>query len=123
MKRKLPSTSHAANDAMTKDIKEAHYSRILTALRKLRSANYEAIAQQARMDRHAVGRRLIELLREGKVWKPGGMSKTSTGRNAFTYQCIEDKVVIPAPVEKSVKGKSISQFSKRIQQISQQSLF
>lgn len=123
MKRNNPSTSHAAFKQVTSEMKEGHYMKIIAALQKLKSANYEAISQKCGLERHAVGRRLSEMLERGIVWKPGGVSKTTSGRAAYNYQLSSETKVHPTTVEKAMKGNSISHFSKKIQTISQASLF
>lgn len=123
MKRNNPSTSHAAYKQVTSDMKHSHYAKITSALQKLKSANYENIAIACGLPPAAVGRRLSEMLEKNMVWKPGGVSKTSSGRMAYNYQLSSETKIHPTTVEKALKGHSISHFSKRIQQITQQSLF
>lgn len=123
MKRNNPSTSHAAFKQVTSEMKEGHYMKIIAALQKLKSANYETISQKCGLERHAVGRRLSEMLERGMIWKPGGYSKTSSGRDAYNYQLTTETKIHPTTVEKAVKGHSISHFSKKIQSIQQARLF
>jgi len=104
-------------------MKEGHYDKIKNALQKLKSANYEAISRKCGLERHAVGRRLSEMLERGMVWKPGGVSKTTSGRMAFNYQLTTETKIHPTTVEKAMKGNGIAHFSKKIQSISQATLF
>lgn len=84
--RKNPSTSLAANKkADETGLKQHHQQKIINALQKIGSANYEQIASFTGMDRHAVGRRLSELERAQIVYKPGLKSPTKSGRDAFVY--------------------------------------
>jgi hypothetical protein len=82
---KLPFTSLKANE-QAKELKEAHNKRILEAMEGLDKANYEKIAASAGLEKHQVGRRLIDLERDQKVFKPGTTSKTSSGREAYDYK-------------------------------------
>lgn len=123
MKKAVPPTSRAAFNQVTAEMKEGHYDKIKNALLKLKSANYENIAAKANLNPTAVGRRLSEMLERGMVWKPGGVSKTSSGRMAYNYQLSSETKVHPTTVEKAMKGNSIAHFSKKIQSISQASLF
>lgn len=88
--RKLPETSYAANRAATIEMRSEHYRKIIAALTVLGSANYERIAEKAGLDRHQVGRRLSELERDQKVFKPGIQTLTKSGRKAFNY-CLRNQ--------------------------------
>lgn len=83
--RKLPDTSIEAYDKKLDTILSDH-KKIIAALQVLGKANYEAIANKAKMDRHAVGRRLKELEIDEKVFKPGSKTKTKRDRLAYDYQ-------------------------------------
>lgn len=85
---RLPRTSHAAYREAKKGLIENHQGKILAALESLKSANYETIADHVRLEKHAVGRRLSELERMEKVYKPGTTSPTSAGRMAFNYSLV-----------------------------------
>lgn len=84
-KLKLPVTSIAAYKQAVPEMKAEHYRKIINALKELGSANYERIAEKAGLDRHQVGRRLSELERDQKVFKPGIQTLTKSGRKAFNY--------------------------------------
>lgn len=83
--RKLPDTSIEAYDKK-QDTISPDQKKIINALQVLGKANYEVIAKKAKMDRHAVGRRLKELEVLEKVFKPGTKTKTERGYNAYEYQ-------------------------------------
>lgn len=83
--RKLPKTSLEAYDKK-KETADSDRKKIIQALQILGTANYEKIAKQARLEMHAVGRRLSELERMEKVFKPGTKTKTSRGCMAFEYK-------------------------------------
>lgn len=122
MGRKKVETSIEAYNLLNEEHISNHHRKILIALRLLKNGNYEQISQKASMDRHQVARRLNELESKGLVYKPGIKTLTSTGRNSFVYSLTADgKVYSPAPVERVMKGKSVSDFAKEI--IQQASLF
>lgn len=124
MKKKVPETSLESYRQVTNQMLSDHHSKIIEALSKLKAANYEQIAIHSRLDKTAIGRRLSELEVKGLVYKPGIKTLTSTGRNSFVYQLTADGInYSPTPVEKAIKGNSISHFSKKIQSIQQASLF
>lgn len=83
--RKLPETSIAAFKQAGPEMKAEHYLKIIKALQQLGSANYEVIAEKAGLKPTQVGRRMIDLERDQKVYKPGIQTKTKSGRKAFNY--------------------------------------
>jgi predicted ArsR family transcriptional regulator len=85
MKKQLPQTSYDAYHQVTPEMLQGHYGKILAALKKLGTANYETIASNVNLDRHAVGRRLKEMEIKQWVHKPGTTSPTKSGRKAFNY--------------------------------------
>ncbi len=86
--KQLPTTSLAANNSFTSEMREKHHSKILKALNELKKATYEEISIKLGMDKHQVGRRLCELQRDQLVYKPGTQKNTSTGRKAFEYALV-----------------------------------
>lgn len=82
---KLPDTSISANKQAA-ELKEVHKAKIMEALAALGEANFEAIAIKAKLEKHQVGRRLIDLEREQKIYKPGGKSLTESGRMSYNYR-------------------------------------
>lgn len=117
----LPSTSKDAYKKVSPDMLNSHHGKIISCLKKIKKGNYEKIAANTRLDKHAVGRRLSELERMGTVYKPGTKSPTSTGRDAFDYKLTNpDEVVIP--MEGFKKGdKKSSDHAKEI--LKQSALF
>lgn len=89
--RKLPVTSIAAYKQAVPEMKAEHYRKIIQALEQLGSANYERIAENAGLLPTQVGRRLSELERDQKVFKPGIQTLTKSGRKAFNYKLKDGK--------------------------------
>jgi len=120
MKQKVPSTSKAAYDRAKLGMIESHHEKILAALQVLGTVNYEAIANHLNMDRHAVGRRLSELEKDQKVFKPGTKSKTKSGCMAMNYSLTK-----PSATENEFKPgvMASSDYSKELIKTCQQSLF
>ena len=92
---KFPDTSKAAQLAVTEEMKNSHYGKIIKALKALGVANYEKIANYVGFkDRNQVSRRLKEMMPPSKlnpkglnlVFQPGTKSPTSSGRAAYNYQ-------------------------------------
>lgn len=84
-KTDVPSTSKEAYKLAKLGLIDSHKQKILEALAVVGIANYEVIAAKAGIEKHACMRRLSELEREQKVYKPGTKSKTKTDRQAYDY--------------------------------------
>lgn len=96
MERQLPTTSHNAYKSMTDELKQKHHEKIINALRSLKKATYEEIADYLSWDdKNRVSRRLKELERDMVVYKPGEKRPTKSNRSAFVYSLIpqEPKVM------------------------------
>jgi predicted transcriptional regulator len=115
--RKLPDTSLAANEAATLEMRKLHYGKIISALKVLRIAIYEEIADHVGMEKHQVGRRLCELEGMQIVCKPGSKKNTSSGRAAYQYCLTGTSQPKTEAVERALKGESVSDFSKNIKKI------
>lgn len=91
-KTKQPDTSTAAYKSITPDMLRDHYKRIVSALEKLKTANYEKIAQVAGFsDRNMASRRLKEMILLGLVVRTDLKSATSSGRSAYNYSLPGEK--------------------------------
>ncbi len=86
----LPETSHEANRKAVPEMRMEHHKKIISALEKLKAANYEVIAAQIKLDKHQVGRRMSELERMGLVHNTKIQTTTSTGRKAYAYSLSPD---------------------------------
>lgn len=93
----LPQTSHDANKAATLEMRSRHWDKIKEALNILKLATGEQIAIQAKMDYHAVMRRLSEMERLEMVYKPGTKMPTSTNRLAYQYSLRSESTVVVPP--------------------------
>lgn len=91
----LPETSHLANEQMTSDIRKQHHALILKSIEELGEAIYEVIAWHCGMDRHQVGRRLKELVDEGKIYNTLKTGLTSKNRKANKYAIRTSETVLP----------------------------
>jgi len=91
----LPQTSHDANKSATLEMRSRHWERIKEALLVLKLGTGEQIAEQAKMDYHAVMRRLSEMERLEMVYKPGGKIPTKTNRLAYQYAIRTTDTIVP----------------------------
>lgn len=117
MKKKLPQTSHDAHKAVTQEMKSDHWDKIMLALQFIGEGNYEEIARKSKLDRHAVGRRLSELVAEQFVFNTGKTSPTSKGRGAIVYRLTELGLsqVPQASQKKHMTDKEVEQTWQDIQ--------
>lgn len=113
-KKNLPETSKEAHARVTPEMLSAHHSKIIKALERLGTATYEEMANYTGMDRHAIGRRLSELERMEIVYKPGEKRLTKSGRNAYLYTLKIAGQIVTRNIEKTLPGKTISDYSKKI---------
>lgn len=93
----LPETSHLSNKEFTAQMRIKHWDRIKEALKFLKLATGEQISIEAKMDYHAVVRRLSEMERLEMIYKPGGKIPTKTGRLAYQYSLRSPDTIIPTP--------------------------
>ena len=98
MQRNNPTTSHEANKAMAKELREADHREILRAMEGLGGkAIYTEVATYLRWDdKSKVSRRNIELLRDGKIYLTGLKRLTPTNRNAQEYAIVTPDTIIPS---------------------------
>jgi len=95
MKNKLPQTSHEANKSMTFELKQKHHNQIVGALKNLKKATYEEIADYLSWDdKNRVSRRLKELELEMIVYKPGEKKPTKSNRSAYVYALVKPEVTV-----------------------------
>ncbi len=102
----LPDTSHAANREMTKELREEHHAKIISALEAIGAAIYEDIALKVGLDRHQVGRRLKELVEAGKIYNTLQTGLTSKGRKANKYALRFHDTIIPQPETHYMEGQT-----------------
>lgn len=91
----LPDTSHEAHKMMTDEVLSKHHQQIIDALKILKKATYEEIANFLDWDdKNRASRRLAELERNQVIYKPGEKRKTKYGRNAYVYALIPKEPVV-----------------------------
>ncbi len=122
MGHKVPATSLDAYKSQDESHIRKQYDGIVSALKVLKSASAEQIANHLKMQHVQINRRMSEMERLQMVWKPGGRVPTVTGRTAFAWQLTSEPDPIPTPVIKEPKfrSKSIAEHSKAIQKIQKQ---
>jgi len=90
MNNKLSETSQEAYEMMNNTILSNHHKQIIEALKTLKKATAEEIANYLDWDdKNRSARRMSELEREQIIYKPGEKRKTKYGRNAYVYSLIK----------------------------------
>lgn len=118
MNKKFSETSLEAFASVSDEMRKKHHEKILDALgNSKKGLMYEQIAAQIRMDKHQVGRRLNELEKKKLIYKTGEKILTSSRRNACVYKVTTNGEKNAQP-EKLMPGKTVSDFSKDIKQLS-----
>jgi predicted ArsR family transcriptional regulator len=84
-RRRDPATSHLAAQSAV-ELAKAHYTVILTCLRKHGALGKDGIAARTRLDGVAVARRLPELERKGLVKQTGNTVPSTSGREEREWQ-------------------------------------
>jgi len=121
-KRKNPATSNDAFRSLKhSEVKELH-EKIIWGLGQIKEGSFEDISLAIKIPKDRVWRRLSELIRDGKIYRPGTKKVLSSGREGYTYRLTTPGQSVEKVTEKALPGKSISDFSKNIQKI-QQTLF
>lgn len=115
-----PDTSLAANKSFTFEMRLTHFKKITEALKVLGAANYEEIANYLCFkDKVAVGRRLKEMELAGMIFKPGGKSSTTSGRQAYVYQLSGTQPKTDFQIERALKGEGVGDFARKMREIAQ----
>lgn len=83
----FPETSRIAHVSKSEESKQRDYDRIVLALEKLGSGNYEDIARSmGERELNVVSRRLLEMVKKDLVENTGIKKLTSRNRPAFIYK-------------------------------------
>ncbi|MES2382367.1 MAG: hypothetical protein V4538_15075 [Bacteroidota bacterium] len=99
---------------MTKELREQHHAKIVSAIEVLGECIGEQIAEQAKMDYHAVMRRLKELVDAGKIYNTLKTGLTSTGRKANKYAIRNENTVIPVPEKFNPTDTTLLDFASMV---------
>lgn len=113
-KRKNPPTS---NDAL-RSLSPAHlaevYVNILFALKHIEEGTQENIASFLGVPPDTIWKRLPELVKAGKIYKPGNKRPLKSGRNGFTYRLTSPSESTEPITEKVPAGPSVVDFSRKL---------
>lgn len=117
-KRKLPETSQDAYRSLKVAKVRETYQKILFALAVIKEGTFEDIANEMKVEPDIVWKRLSELHDAGKIYRPGNKRPLKSGRMGYTWMLINPGVSPKKVTEKSMPGKTVADYSKKIKQLS-----
>jgi predicted transcriptional regulator len=119
-KRKNPETSKAAFKSLDPDKLNERYTLILEALAKIKEGTFEEISRAAKLNKSVVWKRLSELAASNLIYRPGNKRKLKSGREGYTWMLVGEVAEKLQSRERSLDGKSVSDYSKEITTIVRQ---
>lgn len=120
-KRKIVETSKAAYDSLKHSEIQVLYEKILWGLGQIGEGTFEEISRAIKVPKDRVWRRMNELLKTGKVFRPGNKKALDSGRLGFTWRLTNPTEPSTSSIERFPKGTSAHQHAAKI--IQQSKLF
>lgn len=120
MKRSNPSTSIEAYKALQPEQLRQTYKDILFALSQLGEATTAEMATALKVPHDKIWKRVSEMVRLELIYRPGTQRLMPGGKLGYTWKLTTPGQSIEKVTEKSLPGKTVSDFSKKILQ---QSMF
>jgi hypothetical protein len=91
MERNNPETSIIADRMMTKSLRDADHKKIIDALEVLGEGNYIDISNYLFWtDKNKVSRRLLEIMKDGKICLTGKTKLTPSNRPSQVYRILKE---------------------------------
>jgi DNA-binding Lrp family transcriptional regulator len=116
-KRKNPETSIEAYRSLNPDKLNEMYKSIITALSEIGEGTMEDIAKQIGCKSDKIWKRLSELSKNGIIHRPGNKRVLKSGKMGYTWMLGSGEEIKTNKPERSLKGKTVSDFSKKIKSI------
>lgn len=116
--RNVPETSKEAFKSLNPDDLIEIYRNILKALGALNKGTFEEIAAYLKVDKSRVWKRLSEMERMELIYRPGTKKLLKSGRNGYEWALRSTYIPKTDAAEKSLKGTTVSDYSKKINSIS-----
>lgn len=113
-KKKLPETSLEAYKSLDPTQLIEIYRQIIWGLSQIGEGTFEEIAAAIKLPRERVWKRMTDLEKMGLAYRPGNKRLLKSGRNGFTWMLTQEGVPKTTVTEKSLKGKSVSDYSKEL---------
>jgi predicted transcriptional regulator len=117
-KRKNPETSTDAYRSLDPKKLNKTYNDILLALAAITEGTFEDIAAQMNVKESVVWKRLSELRDNHLIYRPGNRRPLKSGALGYTWMLVTKGKAPQKISERSLPGKTVSDFSKKIKQLS-----
>lgn len=92
-KRKVPETSIEAHDSLSPEYLNDTYRVITKSLSEIGKGTVEDIAAHAKMDKHAVWKRMSELLKMEVIYRTEEKKVLKSGRKGFVWMLSEKYII------------------------------
>lgn len=122
-KRKNPDTSIDAKNSLDPEDIAAIYRKIMISLAALGRGTFEDIAAHCKEPRERIWKRLSELHKDGVIYRTEFKKVLKSGRKGYCWALSNEHTPKTIHEEKVLKGKSISDYSKSINNIAQGKFF
>lgn len=120
MAKKTPETSKEAYRSLDPDkISELHRL-ILFALSQIGEGTFEDVSAALKLPKERIWKRMSELHKQELIYRPGNKRILKSGRSGYTWMLTEKGRPNTTKAEKILKGKSVSDYSKKIIELSSQ---
>lgn len=117
-KRSVPQTSKDAFHSLKHSEMQALYEKILWGLGQIEEGTFEEIAIAIKEPKARVWRRMSDLMKAGKVYRPGNKRPLESNREGYTWRLTQPGQSIEPVTEKAMPGKSVADYAKKIIQTS-----
>ncbi len=113
-KRKVPETSIEAHDSLSPEYLNDTYRVITKSLSEIGKGTVEDIAAHAKIDKHAVWKRMSELLKMDAIYRTEEKKKLKSGRKGFVWM-LSEKYIIKTVVAKNALNPEKTQKEKPVE--------
>ena|ERR1044071_827825 len=113
-KRNNPATSNDAFRSLKHSETQELYEKILWGLGQIKEGTYEEISRAIKVPKERVWKRMNELLKAGKIYRPGNKKPLDSGREGYTWCLSLPGQSVEKVTEVFPKGKGSNDFAKQI---------
>lgn len=122
-RKKLPQTSIDAKKSLKQSELAKIYVAIVLALSIIGEGTMEEIAAAAKIEKSRVWKRLSEMNEAGIIYRPGNRRPLKSGRTGYTWMLTDKSLPKTSHAEKALKGKTVSDYSRKLIPNNQSKLF
>jgi predicted ArsR family transcriptional regulator len=113
-KRNNPSTSNDAYRSLKHSETQELYEKILWGLGQIKEGTYEDISKAIKVPKERVWKRMNELLKTGKVYRPGTKRALESGRDGFVWALTQPGQSNVPVIEKPIPGPTVADYSRKL---------